>query len=247
LSWLRRTGAETRPPRGIAVAPSILSADAARLAEEVCAVESAGADLIHVDVMDAHFVPNLTYGPHVVRALRAVTSLPLDCHLMVTDPLEFGPRFVEAGADAVSFHWELNLDHVGLLRRLRDLGARAGLVLNPPTELGERFRAVLPECDYVLVMSVNPGFAGQSFDPVALPKLRTLRRWREEDGLELNLEIDGGIDARTAGPAREAGAEILVAGSAVFRSSDYARTIGLLRGTVGADGAGSKRATGPLP
>ena len=212
------------------MAPSILSADVTRLGEEVRAVVEAGADLIHVDVMDGHFVDNLTYGPHVAKAVRGLTDLTVDCHLMVTDPEEYAPRFAEAGADAVSFHWEIEIDHRALAASLRERGCRAGIVVNPRTDIGPRFRQVLDAFDYVLIMSVHPGFGGQSFDPIALPKLETLVRWREEDGLDLVLEIDGGIDAETAPRAREAGAQILVSGSTVFRSEDYAETLATLRG-----------------
>ena len=213
----------------MAVAPSILAADAARLGDEVEAVDAAGADVIHVDVMDGHFVDNITLGPHVAAALRERTRLPLDCHLMVTDPAEYAPRFADAGADAVSFHWELEIDHVAIARRLRASGCRAGLVVNPRTDIGSKMRAVLGHFDLVLVMSVHPGFGGQAFDPSVLPKLEDLARWREEDGLDLVLEIDGGIGPETAPRARAAGAEILVAGSAVFRAADYAEAITGLR------------------
>jgi ribulose-phosphate 3-epimerase len=218
------------------VAPSILSADAARLAAEVAAVEEAGADLIHVDVMDGHFVPNLTYGPHVVRCLREVTTLPLDCHLMVTDPIHFAREFLRAGADAITFHWEVDVDHAALLREIRAEGGRAGLVVNPSTPLEPRLRELLPGCDLFLVMSVHPGFSGQSFDAAALPKLRTLRDWRREEGLDgLALQIDGGIDPETSERAREAGADILVSGSTLFSSPDYGGMMAALRGESGLD------------
>lgn len=227
MNWWQRAGAD---PDQAAIAPSILSADVTRLGEELRAMEEAGADLVHVDVMDGHFVDNLTYGPHVARAVRRVSHLAVDCHLMVTDPGTYAPRFADAGAHAVSFHWELDLDHVALARQLRASGCRAGIVVNPRTAIGERFREVLGEFDFVLVMSVHPGFGGQAFDPIALPKLRDLVAWRAADGLDLALEIDGGINAQTAGPAKEAGAQILVSGSALFGADDYAAAIGALRG-----------------
>jgi len=218
----------------VAIAPSILSADAGRLAEECAEAVRLGADLLHVDVMDGHFVPNLTYGPHVVKSLRRHTELPLDCHLMVTRPDQYAPIFVAAGADIVTFHIEAEVDHGALLRDIRALGARSGLTLNPSTPLDEQFRALLPDCDLVLIMSVHPGFSGQSFDERALPKLRQLADWREESGLEFALEIDGGIDPQTAPRAIEAGAQILVSGSSFFRAEDRAGMMQTLRGVAGA-------------
>ena len=219
----------------MAIAPSILSADVARLGEEVAAIEAAGADLVHFDVMDGHFVDNLTYGPVVAASVHRVTALPLDCHLMVTDPATYAERFMDSGATAVSFHWEVDCDHATLAARIRERGGRSGLALNPATGLDDRLRARLGDFDLVLVMSVHPGFGGQAFDSVSLPKLEQLAAWREQEGLDFALEIDGGITPETAVLVRDAGADILVAGSAVFRSTDYRGMIDRLRTAIPSD------------
>ena len=229
MSWWLRAENEG----SVAIAPSVLSADVARLGQEIAAIEDAGADVVHFDVMDGHFVDNLTYGPHVAASVHRVTALPLDCHLMVADPATYAERFLDSGATCVSFHWEVECDHAGLAERIRERGGKSGLVLNPSTPLDTAFRRVLGSFDLVLVMSVHPGFGGQAFDSVSLPKLEQLARWREEDGLDFVLEIDGGISPNTAPAAREAGADILVAGSAVFRSPDYRAVIAALRGASG--------------
>jgi len=197
------------------IAPSILSADFGRLGLEVEAAERAGADWIHVDVMDGRFVPNITLGPVVVKAVRAATSLPVDVHLMIVEPERYVGDFVEAGADVVSVHIEASPHLHRTLQQIRKLGAKAGVVLNPHTS-EDALRYVLEDADVFLMMSVNPGFGGQSFLPHVLPKLRWLKSELERRGLTADLEIDGGITKETARAAREAGANVLVAGSAVY-------------------------------
>lgn len=202
-------------PPELVVAPSILSADFGRLAEEVRAVEAAGADWIHVDVMDGRFVPNITIGPLVVRAVRAATKLPVDVHLMIVEPERYVADFAAAGADWISVHVEASPHLHRTLQQIRDLGKKAGVVLNPHTS-EESVRHVLDDADLVLVMSVNPGFGGQKFLRSALPKLTALRRAIDERGLATVLEVDGGVATSTIADVANAGARALVAGSAVF-------------------------------
>lgn len=197
------------------MAPSILSADFGRLADEVRAAEEAGADWIHVDVMDGRFVPNITIGPVVVEAVRAATTLPLDVHLMIVEPERYVADFAKAGADVISVHVEASPHLHRTLQQIRALGKKAGVVLNPHTP-EDAIRCVLGDVDLVLVMSVNPGFGGQSFIPSALGKLRALRRAIDEAGHDVELEVDGGVAPGTAKQVIEAGARMLVAGSAVF-------------------------------
>lgn len=199
----------------VLVAPSILSADFGRLAEEVRAVEAAGADWIHVDVMDGRFVPNITIGPLVVRAVRQATSLPVDVHLMIVEPERYVAAFAAAGADWISVHVEASPHLHRTLQQIRDAGARPGVVLNPHTS-EESIRHVLADVDLVLVMSVNPGFGGQRFIPAALSKLRALRAAIDATGRDIALEVDGGVAPATARDVIAAGARVLVAGSAVF-------------------------------
>ncbi|WP_437982653.1 ribulose-phosphate 3-epimerase [Sorangium sp. So ce117] len=199
----------------IIVAPSILSADFGRLAEEVRAAEAAGADWIHVDVMDGRFVPNITIGPLVVRAVRAATRLPLDVHLMIVEPERYVAEFAAAGADRISVHVEASPHLHRTLQQIRDAGASPGVVLNPHTP-EESIRHVMADIDLVLVMSVNPGFGGQQFIPGALTKLQSLRQTIDQAGLDIALEVDGGVAPSTAGQVIAAGARALVAGSAVF-------------------------------
>lgn len=219
------TGSRTRGPL---VAPSILSADFGRLADEVRAAEAAGADWIHVDVMDGRFVPNITLGPAIVRAIRAATTLPLDVHLMLVDPEKYLDEFAAAGADILSLHVEAVVHLHRALQHVRHLGKRAGVVLNPATS-EDAIRYVLDLADVVLVMSVNPGYGGQAFIPEVLPKVRAIRGMIDRAGLAVELEIDGGVAHDTAALATEAGARVLVAGSAIFSHPSYADAIAALR------------------
>jgi len=212
----------------VLVAPSILSADFGRLAEEVRAVERAGADWIHVDVMDGRFVPNITIGPAVVKAIRAATRLPLDVHLMIVEPERYLEDFASAGADGMTVHVETCPHLHRTLQHIRHLGKRAGVVLNPATH-ESTIEYALPVADLVLVMSVNPGFGGQSFIPEVLPKVRAIRRMIDAQGRPIQLEIDGGIAVGTASKATAAGADVLVAGNAVFTHPDYAQAIAAIR------------------
>ena len=203
----------------IELAPSILSADFARLAEEVRAASEGGGSVIHVDIMDGHFVPNLTIGPPVVRSLRKATKLPLDCHLMMENPDQFIPDFAEAGADWISVHQEACRHLNRTLHLIKSHDCLAGVVINPATPV-DTLVEVLDIVDYVLVMSVNPGFGGQKFIPSTLHKLRRLAEIRSQQGLNFRIEVDGGISLHTVADVVRAGAEILVAGNAVFGGGD---------------------------
>ncbi len=203
------------------ILPSILSADFARLGEQVTALEAAGCRMLHVDIMDGHFVPNLTIGPPVVESLRKITRLKLDCHLMITDPDKYAPVFIEAGADSVSVHQEACLHLDRTLRMIQDLGVRAGVVINPATPV-DTLDEVLDVADYVLVMSVNPGFGGQKFIPNALDKVRRLAAKRRARGLRFAIEIDGGITLGNVAEAVRAGVEWVVTGSSIFGGGDPA-------------------------
>ena len=201
------------------IAPSILAADLARMADAVKICEAGGADAVHVDVMDGHFVPNLTFGIPVVRALAKVTDLPLDVHLMVSNPDRLLEEYLDAGADWVSIHWEAAIHLDRSISLIRESGVKAGVVLNPATPV-EVLVDILPQLDFVLLMSVNPGFAGQKFLEGSLDKARRLRRYIDDRGLEVDIEMDGGLGPTTIAGAAAAGVSIAVAGSAVFGAED---------------------------
>jgi ribulose-phosphate 3-epimerase len=210
------------------IAPSILSADFSKLGEEVRAVERAGADYVHVDVMDGHFVPNITIGPFVVEAVRRVTNLPLDVHLMISNPDAYISAFADAGADIITVHAEAATHLHRAIQHIRHSGTKASVSLNPATPLNG-LEYVLGDLDMVLVMSVNPGFGGQKFIREVVPKIRGLREMVDRRGLNMEIEVDGGIGPDTIHLVSEAGATVFVAGSAIFGSEDYARTIRLMR------------------
>jgi ribulose-phosphate 3-epimerase len=201
------------------IVPSILSADFARLADDIGKVERAGATMLHVDIMDGHFVPNLTIGPPVVKSIRRVTRLPLDVHLMITDPDKYAPLFIAAGADHISVHFEAATHLDRTIRSIQSEGVRAGVVLNPATPVS-MLEDILYLVDHVLVMSVNPGFEGQKFIPNALDKIRRLDQIRKERRLGFAIEIDGGVSAKNTAEIVQSGCDWLVAGSAVFHSAD---------------------------
>jgi ribulose-phosphate 3-epimerase len=213
----------------IIIAPSILSADFSRLGEEVRSVAEAGADWIHIDVMDGHFVPNISIGPLVVKAVKKVTELPLDVHLMISDPDKYMDEFHAAGADILTVHPETDVHLHRTLTRIRDLGMKAGVALNPSTGL-EAIEYVLPNVDVVMLMTVNPGFGGQSFIKTMLPKVRALREMIDRSGYDILIEVDGGVGPETAPALIESGAEAFVAGSAVFGAPPYAEAIKKIRG-----------------
>ncbi len=212
----------------IKISPSILSADFARLGEEIQAIEKGGADYVHVDVMDGHFVPNVTIGPLVVEAARRVTRLPLDVHLMIENPDLYIPEFARAGADIITVHQEAVPHLHRTVQLIHSLGKKAGVSINPATPVST-LEVILEEVDLVLVMSVNPGFGGQSFIPACLAKITALRREIERRGLAVELEVDGGVKTDNIAEIAAAGADVFVAGSAVFGAADYAATIGKLR------------------
>ncbi|HEY3054821.1 MAG TPA: ribulose-phosphate 3-epimerase [Thermoanaerobaculia bacterium] len=214
----------------IQIAPSLLSANFAKLADEITTVEP-HADLLHIDVMDGHFVPNITLGPAIVKACRAVSKLTFDCHLMIEEPQRYIESFIEAGAGMISIHCETEPHLQRALQLIRDGGARAGIAVNPATP-AEALSTAIEFCDYVLVMTVNPGFGGQKFIEPVVPKIRHIGRLIRERGLSVPIEVDGGIDVTTARSVVDAGATILVAGSAIFGKKDRGAAIEAIRTAV---------------
>ena len=213
------------------IAPSILSADFARLGEEIDTLAQAGADYIHVDVMDGHFVPNITIGPPVVQSLRKITKLPLDVHLMISDPDAYIDGFVEAGADILTIHAEAATHLHRSLQHIRSRNVKASVSLNPASPLDD-IEYVLENLDMVLIMSVNPGFGGQAFIPQMVPKIERLKKMIDQQGLDIEIEVDGGIGPKNIGTVSAAGANVFVAGSAIFGTDSYAKTIRAMRDKI---------------
>ncbi len=215
--------------KNVKIAPSILSADFSKMGEEVRSLEQCGADVVHVDVMDGVFVNNITFGLKMVEDIRKVTTLPLDCHLMIVHPEKYVERFAKAGADIITVHYEACQDNLKeVLNLIKSTGVKCGAVINPDTPV-EKIADVIPLCDMVLVMSVFPGFGGQKFIPEALDKLRQVKAIVEACGKEIDIEIDGGVTAENVYLVKEAGANVVVAGSAVFKASDRAQAIAALK------------------
>ncbi|MFS8652097.1 MAG: ribulose-phosphate 3-epimerase [Caldibacillus sp.] len=213
----------------VKIAPSILAADFSILAKEVTDVEQGGADYIHIDVMDGCFVPNISFGPVVIEAIRPLTSLPFDVHLMIEEPGRYITDFVNVGSDLISVHVEACRHLHRTIYQIKEHGVKAGVVLNPATPV-EMVREILPDIDLVLLMTVNPGFGGQDFIPAVLNKIEQISRYKEEHGLNFEIEVDGGINRETARLCVEKGANVLVAGSAIFKESDRKKAIQILRG-----------------
>jgi ribulose-phosphate 3-epimerase len=215
----------------IKIAPSILSADFSRLKEEIQAVETAGADWLHVDVMDGHFVPNITIGPVVVEWIRKVTTIPVDVHLMITDPDKYAPEFIKAGADWISIHPDTCTNPHATLAKIRELGAKTSVAVNPDVPL-KKVEDCFTDIDMLLMMTVFPGFGGQAFIPDVLPKITEARKLIDQRKLSVLIEVDGGIKADNIDRVVRAGAEVIVSGSGIFRTPDYAETIRQMRKAV---------------
>ncbi|MCM3454230.1 ribulose-phosphate 3-epimerase [Heyndrickxia oleronia] len=215
----------------VKIAPSILSANFSKLADEIKDVEKAGADYIHIDVMDGHFVPNITMGPLVVEAIRPITKLPLDVHLMIENPDQFIESFVKAGADYITVHVEACKHLHRTIQYIRSFGVKAGVVLNPATPV-EMIKHVLKDIDMVLLMTVNPGFGGQRFIKSVLPKIKQVKELIDQEGLNIEIEVDGGINPETAKLCTDAGANVLVAGSAIYNHEDRKKAINEIRKTL---------------
>ena len=213
------------------IAPSLLSCDFSKLKEEIKAVENAGAHLLHLDVMDGHFVPNLTIGPFIVAAIRRCTKLPLDVHLMIEEPEKYIEPFIKAGANMISFHQEVIKTPQKLFDLIKHQGAKAGLALNPDTPL-EKIKNVLSQLDFVLVMSVHPGFGGQKFIKTSIPRIQELKKWRKAQALSFEIEVDGGIKIENIDQVAKAGANIFVSGSGIFKTPDYQKTISQMKAKI---------------
>jgi len=212
----------------VKVSPSLLSADFSNLKEEIKKLVEGGADRIHFDIMDGHFVPNITFGSIVLKSLRKFTDIPFEAHLMITDPDKYWKDFLDAGADIIGIHIECDVDHKSLIEKIKSSGKRVSIVLNPPTEI-EKVYPFVGIVDEILIMSVNPGFGGQKFIPDVVPKIERLSKLREEKSLNFLIGVDGGINEETAKVVKKAGADILVAGSFIFKGKDYKERIGRLK------------------